>query len=523
MNQAKKSEPAATPAPVEVAAPEAPTPKKKTPGLDWAFHALKYGLWPQFIQKYRVYKKWAEGNEDRQDSARKKFWTVFAFCFGISFCWWIVFALSRGWSIHSTLDTFRFVLFVWIFGCIPMNIYCVGFKKQKGVFSIPDWKKYLESNGRLHWTEFPEACLFIQPKLFEKVWHRIRHGEKLLPTKRDTTFTLGTDGTSWIKYGWYGGKVEYIKTGRFVFGDPSFDPENGLRGLMAFAATEDTIFICADGNPFSGVSFRHLKHIPNCLIYEDRESIIKAVKWLHREMGRRRDGGKYPRIVLVCDQTLMDAYAPGYWVEAVKQMFYHWHEIRNEMIDILKYGSRHNIFIVGIVEPSDRMTSMQSDWIPYVFGINFYYYQPVTNERGTIWVAPHPNHYTDVFSVMNGDDRIIGKFPYVPENEMVALLQYFAERETEETRALRVKARIEIPAIDNEPIAKKEEYQPLWKRIGMKNRPVEIKPGDLPIEQGATEEFYQLHHAPKDGTNGNTNGKQNGKSAQQEELELQKN
>jgi hypothetical protein len=235
-------------------------------------------------------------------------------------------------------------------------------------------------------------------------------------------------------------------------------------------------------------------------------------------MGRRRDGDTQSRIVIVCDQKMMDVFADGWYNEKLKEFFYHWYEIRHEMIDILKHGSKFNIFILGIVEPSDRFTSLHKDMLPHMLAISLFYYQPVTNEKGTMWVEPHPNHYVDVFSITEGDDRIIGKLPCLPENEQVEFLARLAKSEDAATTALRFQAKTKIPQMKIGEDAP-EENLPLWKRIGLKKQPIEIKPGDEHIGEGPREDFWKLHHAPKFET-ANGNGK-NGTNGQAE-LEIEK-
>lgn len=492
---------------VEVTAPEAPEYKKKTPGLDWIFHALKYGLWPQFIQKYRVYRKWAKGNEDRQDLARKKLWTALAFCFGISFCWWIVFALSRGWSIHSTLDTLRFVLFVWIFGCIPMNIYCVGLKKQKGVFSIPDWTKLLNDHERLDWTEFPEP---MQDK-----------------------FAIGTAGKDWIGYGWI--PPLYERTGYAVVGDLGKGRPNAINYLTACGfAKPHTIAFCLDLKPASGVGFKHLRGLKHIYIAEDFETIIKTVKWLSKillsrikKQSRTKELVDFPRILIVCDEEVSKTFLPGRFNERDRTMHYNLPAIHKELTHLLHNGHDCDMHIIAAIEPSETWLTLDNHSRPHFEEISFYYSLPRENAQGVIYFfKPHDNPYVDVFSIRVDGQKVVGKMPYISEKDLTRWIEIKSALANEATADLWADTIEKLPL---ESIGEKIEKDELIWVGGKLIRKSLIDSGtytpDKP-DQGPREEFYQNNFADKDmptnGTNGNANGT-NGRSAQQEELELQKN
>lgn len=498
-------------------------------------------LWPLFLQAYLNYKKWSAGIDDEIAAAEKKYWIAFASAAFFSIGWWgalnqfnqwnaidyltltgaiglwlvafswrfvqHVFITDRwykrlflklikianiGGAIWLTAHSFNSILFnliVWMLCAMLMNIYSCGLIKFDGAFIIPDYALYLINDWRLHWAKCPEP---------------------------GHVFVLGTTGQKWIPYAW--GAIEEKKTGYnlplfeksgfMITGELGYGRENAINYLLASAFSKpNTIALVLDGDPNNGVSFRHLRGNKHIAIYEDKNMIVRAVKWLYEVMEVRRadqmcsvEPIDFTRFVLICDEHVSKFLLPGKIVRTEKRpgigkrtekkFLSSWPEIRDELFAILRHGNQYDIHMLMLAEPNERWLKIQDRIRPLVEQINFYYKLAVEiPEMGTRFIEPHQFPFIDVFGIYIKGKLVIGKMPYIPEaTDLPQWIAIKSAMANEQTADLWSDVQTEIPKFQLRKISDKEPY------IGKsRERP----------DQGPREEFYQSNFAPSNG-----NGKQ---------------
>lgn len=346
--------------------------------------------------------------------------------FSLAAGWWLVFYSMNNWPLLDLFSQAPSLLLLWVTFSFLANIIGSGILNFRGLFAVPDWTKYLNSNERIDWKEFPTAS--------------------------NDLFMIGTDGKSFIKAGWTAPLWE--RSNYAVVGDLNRGRQNAINYMITCGFMPNTICFCLDGEAISNVGFRHLRGIDNIFIAEDRTTIIRVAKWLEKILESRLQQQtkslqkiEFPRILIVADENVSKTFVSGWYNQEQKRTIYNWPEIHREMINVLQNGNPCNMHIIAAIEPSLTWLEMQDDNRIHLEPISLHYSLPRQTEKYTAWVAPHEYAFLDVFALRIGNEKIIGKMPFIPEGEMRDWLAQLVKMTNEETKNLWTDSIERIPKI----------------------------------------------------------------------------
>lgn len=389
---------------------------------------LKYILylgWPFFLFSYFAHQRWAKGNAYKIALMRKKMLWLSVIIFSLAAGWWSVFYAMKQWPPLDLFSQAPALLLLWVTFCLPANIIGSGILNFRGLFAVPDWTKFLDSNERIDWKEFPTA--------------------------NEDTFMIGTNGKEFIKAGW---TAPLWERGNYaVVGDLNRGRQNAVNYMLTCGFTPNTTCFCLDGEAVSNVGFRHLRDIDNIFIADNHATILRCVKWLVKILEARLSKQvkslepiKFPRVLIVVDENVAKTFVAG-WHNKDGQQVYYWPEIHHDLISILQNGNPCNMHVIAAIEPELTWLEMQDSNRVHLEPISLYYSLPRQNEKFTAWVTPHEHACLDVFALRVGNEKIIGKMPFIPESEMREWLLQLVAMADGETKDLWTDSLDRIPKI----------------------------------------------------------------------------